>query len=174
MLAPPVRARSPFAQTRLATVIVRMRAMPLWSSGDEMGQPAELSLYPAPGRFVFWSRSLSPPSQLFYPIVPLLIPSNFRAFTHSRTDCCSATSHSFRHSTLTADHSLLSRKPVERRNDLSITPLSIPKQQSACVTHLLWCSAPSLLARPQLPTTVTPASMRVAKREYTIDRLPRT
>jgi hypothetical protein len=36
---PLARHRSPFALPRLATVIVRRRAMPLWPSGDEMGQP---------------------------------------------------------------------------------------------------------------------------------------
>jgi hypothetical protein len=89
--APLDRQRSPFARPRLATVIVRS-ALGRVCPGDEM---AELSLYPAPGRFAFLFFLFHRCPQVFYPIVPLLTPAFSRVHSFTPESCCSATSHSF-------------------------------------------------------------------------------
>jgi hypothetical protein len=78
--APLARDRSPFAQPRLATVIVRSPLVRFSRQEMRWGSPAELSLHPVSGRFVFLFLSSSPLIQVFTVSFP---HSNFSTFARS-------------------------------------------------------------------------------------------
>jgi hypothetical protein len=91
-MRPHARHGVPLVSTRLATVVVRS-APGRFGSGDDMGQPADLSLDAVPGRLSF---SFSPsPLQLLVAIVTHLKNSIVaRSLIHARLLLLLAASHS--------------------------------------------------------------------------------